>query len=76
MQNISSIRIKCFALSFLLLFLFYLHEAKVNYRKYLELQFLKNVRDLKMKEFQSNMTAGVDDATDIAPPTLDVQSLD
>ena len=35
-ESISQLKIKCFAVSVLMIFLFYLHEAKVNYRKYLE----------------------------------------
>ena len=74
-QKISQIEIKAFSVSFLLLLLFYLHEAKVNYRKYLEQQFLNDVRDLKMKEFQSNMTA-TDGGSVTENDTLNVQSLD
>ena len=40
-----------------MIFLFYLHEAKVNYRDYLEQQFIENVRDRKMKEFATNITS-------------------
>ena len=31
-EEFKSLKIKCFSLSIMLLFLFYLHEAKVNYR--------------------------------------------
>ena len=33
-------KIKCYCITFFLLFLFYLHESKANYRKYLEEKFI------------------------------------
>ncbi len=35
-DKIKSVKIKCYLLTFFLLFLFYLHESKVNYRNFLE----------------------------------------
>lgn len=38
-DSVKNIRIKCFLISFSLLFLQYLHESKVNYRNFLEEKF-------------------------------------
>jgi hypothetical protein len=35
-EHINNIRLKCFSITIILLFFFYLHESKMNYRKYLE----------------------------------------
>ena len=47
---IKNLKMKCYLITVFLLFLIYLHESKVNYRKYLEQQFITEVRDLTLKK--------------------------
>ena len=49
----------------MLLFLFYLHESKVNYRKYLEQQFINEVRDLTLRDNNSYMSFNSTNHTDL-----------
>ena len=49
-DRIRNVELKCYLITFFLLFLFYLHESKVNYRKYLEQQFIAEVRDLTLRD--------------------------
>ena len=49
-DRIRNVELKCYLITFFLLFLFYLHESKVNYRKYLEQQFIVEVRDLTLRD--------------------------
>ena len=46
-DSVKNIRIKCFLISVSLLFLQYLHESKVNYRNYLEEQFILEVKEIR-----------------------------
>jgi hypothetical protein len=50
-ETIKNLKVKCYLITFFLLFLFYLHESKVNYRKYLEVQFINEVRDITLRDF-------------------------
>ena len=40
-----------------LLFLLYLHESKVNYRKFLEQQFIQEVREITLRDFKAGLFA-------------------
>ena len=52
-ENIKNIKIKCYLLTFFLLFLSYLHESKVNYRYFLEQQFIAEVREITLRDFKN-----------------------
>lgn len=52
-EVINSLKTKCIGVTLFLLFMLYLHESKVNYRKYLEKQFINDVRELKMRELRA-----------------------
>ena len=56
-DKIQYVKIKCYLLTFLLLFLFYLHESKVNYRNYLEEQFIAEMREITFRDFLNNNPA-------------------
>lgn len=43
-------------LTIFLIFLIYLHEAKVNYRKFLEEQFITEVREITYQNFRKDNT--------------------
>lgn len=43
-----------------LLFLLYLHESKVNYRKFLEQQFIQEVREITLRDFKAGLFANED----------------
>ena len=51
-EKIKNIKVKCYCITFFLLFLFYLHESKVNYRKFLELQFIAEVREITIRDYR------------------------
>lgn len=51
-EKIKNLKIKCYLITFFLLFLFYLHESKVNYRKFLEAQFINEVREITLRDFR------------------------
>jgi hypothetical protein len=51
-EKIKNIKVKCYVITFFLLFLFYLHESKVNYRKFLELQFISEVREITIRDYK------------------------
>jgi len=54
-ENIKYIRLKCYIITFFLLFLLYLHESKVNYRNFLEEQFISEVRDITLRDFNAGL---------------------
>lgn len=56
-EKIRNLQIKCYLITISLLFLLYLHEAKMNYRKFLENQFITEVRDLTIKNFNMNISS-------------------
>mmetsp|Transcript_11803 Transcript_11803/g.19936 ORF Transcript_11803/g.19936 Transcript_11803/m.19936 type:complete len:175 (-) Transcript_11803:578-1102(-) len=56
-DKIKNIKLKCYGLTIFLLFLFYIHESKVNYRKFLEEQFISEVREMTLKEFRNGLHA-------------------
>jgi hypothetical protein len=52
-EKIKNLKIKCYLITFFLLFLVYLHESKVNYRKFLEAQFINEVREITLRDFSN-----------------------
>jgi len=52
-ENLKNIKIKCCLITTFLLFLFYLHESKVNYRNYLEEQFIAEVREITLRDYKN-----------------------
>jgi hypothetical protein len=45
------------SITFFLLFLLYLHESKVNYRKFLEEEFISEVREITLRDFKAGLFA-------------------
>lgn len=64
-ETIKNLKVKCYMITFFLLFLFYLHESKVNYRKYLEAQFISEVRDLTLRDFTKNKRMNTTSSQDL-----------
>lgn len=59
-EKIEYLRIKCYMLTIFLIFLIYLHESKVNYRKFLEEQFISEVREITLRDFKAGLFANED----------------